>query len=849
MRKYLVSFFALSLILACQVIPTPPALRSTPRRAATVTEPASPTGMMTPSAGVTIIPTNGAELSVSTGELAPFPYQGDLPFAEVNLAEWSDASLSETWPFELPQDLADIQNPQVAGGLTLRQRNQLLQDGFVILHSQEAQFSDIRQRVAASYGQPYLLTSDAAYHTLKISLDELITAVEREELQRRLQSVVQATLTQVTSYLPLTAGSDLEAETRLAAAYLGVGLRLLDPQAVLDPELESLVAPQVEQIQAGGGLQEVWLFPGLQQDFQRYQPGGHYLTSPDLAAYFRAKTWLERIYFSGDPSGQGSDYAHIPQIITLALRQAQTEAGPSAVEWSRIVECLNFISGVRVGGGPPEYAHLMDKAYGSRANILSLQDSTKRDLFSSLLRDLPFPQMDPALVIEPAGEDRQKAWSFLGARYSLDEQILQTLRLEPLQAADTPQVLPGGLELMTVLGAPNAIQALAQSGADSAAQTEQIAALQSRVLAQSEQQWQATTRNFWLELFREHLTVPGSVDPQMGFPQKNIDRWATKELNSVLGSWADIQFVTSAFAPAGQVVATADPNRAQQVSPSAPGFVEPNPRAFYRLARLAFISAEGLKQRDLTGVFRTTPEPGGLNSLLLEMIDLADRLQRLGDIAAKELRGEKLAQDDYALIQAPLGPGEQRVYRSQIAANGDNLELPPLAGISAFDYGGERILQVGIGRVDRMYMLVPLEDGISIAQGGVYSYYEFSLPRARQLDEESWRWMLANDPPLPPGWAGELYLLEGTPIDVLAYRIGDRYRIRPAAGALGLHSSPGRDARIIQVTRPGEVWRIIEGPIRANGMIWWKFNLEGHSEETIEGWIYENQEWFERAAD
>ncbi len=849
MRKFFVAFFILILILACQVIPTPPALRATPHAQATEAGVSSPTVFTTPTPDIPITPTNSPGPIVSAGDLAPFPYQGHLPFAEVGLTEWSGERLSNYLPFELPVEIKDVHNAQVADGLTLRQRNQLLQDGFVILHSQEAQFSEIRQRVASSYGQPYLLTSDSAYHALKISLDELSTALEGEELHRRLQSVVQATLTQVASYLPLTAGSDLEAETRLAAAYLGVGLRLLDPQVALDPELELLVRPQVEQIMAGGGQQEVWLFPGLQQDFQRYQPSGHYSSSPNLSSYFRGKTWLEEVYFTSEQSGPRADTAHIAQIITLALRQAKTETGPTADEWSRIVECLNFISGTRNGGGPPEYAILMDKAYGSRANILSLQDSTKREMFSTLLRDLPFPQIDPGLTLETSGESGQKSWSFLGARYALDEQILQALSSSLPDAQDAPQLLPGGLELMAVLGAPAAFKAMKQSGVEFRWETEQITSLQSKVLGQTEQQWQATTRNFWLEQFRNHLTVPVSADPTNGSFQKSSDRWEIKELNSVLGGWADLQFESSAFVLPGLANTIPDPNPVQLVSPPAPGYVEPNPQVFYQLARLASIYAEGLRQRDLMGVFRTTSESDNLSNLLIEIYDLADRLQRLGDIAAKELRGEKLAHEDFAIIQAPLGPGEKRIVNSLETGSGNLLELPPVAGIAAFDYSGDRLLQIGIGKIDRIYMLVPLEGGISIAQGGVYSYYEFSLPRGRQIDAESWRWMLANDPPQPPGWVEGFYLLEGTPIDVLAYRIGDRYRILPAAGALGLHGDAGRDARIVQITRPGEILQIMEGPIRANGLTWWKFSLESRPDEAIEGWINENQAWFERVAD
>jgi hypothetical protein len=174
--------------------------------------------------------------------------------------------------------------------------------------------------------------------------------------------------------------------------------------------------------------------------------------------------------------------------------------------------------------------------------------------------------------------------------------------------------------------------------------------------------------------------------------------------------------------------------------------------------------------------------------------------------------------------------------------------------VSVFDYPGDRVLQVAVGGVDRIYMLAPLDGEIFIAQGGVYSFYEFSLHRTRRLTEQTWRRMLADSPPEPQGWVQNLYLPEGLPIDVLAYRIGDLYRVLPAAVTFGLRLAPSRDARIVQIAGVGEVLEIVEGPVEANGLLWWKFQVQRSGSEPVEGWAaqeggYENQDWLERAWD
>jgi hypothetical protein len=841
-RKPLLLLLFLMVILACQVVPTPPALRATPRIRIATETPLPQLQSTNTIVAPTLAANEPAPATNSPGELAAIPYHSVQPFAQVNVPDWKPEEVEWSWPINLPAAFGTIQNPGVADGLTLRQRNTLTEDGFVILHSQEAQFNELHQRVSLFYGQPYLLTTDAAQHAWKITFDELIQALEREELHRRLISVVQATYDQVMAYFPIVTGSDLEPETRLAAAYLGVGLRLLDPDKVVDPELGALVDRQVDQIMAARGVEASVLLPDFQDDFSRYRPIGHYETDPQLASYFRGLNWLGGVYFLAADSGPGAATYHVPLIVTLALRQARTDSGPCADEWTRLAETLDFISGLPAGGGPAHYAVLMDRAYGQVFTVLSLLDEPNQGTFRSLLRDFPLPQSGPSLALSLDEASSQKSWSFLGRRYQLDDLILQKIAGGQRNVQDETSSLSGGMDLMSVLGIPPATEVLNSTRSEYRTDTAQIEALRSVVQGQSAAQWSASSRNLQLEGFQHYLGfLPNDQVQELPFASSPV--WAYKDLNSALGAWAELQYDTSAFFLPPEVE-----TEAVQVSPPAPAFVEPNPGVFYQLAKIAFATAEGLKMRDMTGIFTPRPHPASLNQLLLDTLDMADRLQRLGDIAVRELSGEALNADDYALIQAPLGPAERWQRQSLLSGPTENQpRLPPISGTATFDYGGDRLMHVGVGAVDRIFMLVPLAGQVYIAQGGLYSYYEFSLPNNRPIDEAAWRRMLADAPPEPPEYTMNLYLPEGTPIDVLAYRKGDTYRVLPAAGSLRLHSSPGRDTRVVQIAAPGEMLTISEGPIEANGLFWWKVMVERDAPSPVDGWIVENQQWIERA--
>ncbi len=91
----------------------------------------------------------------------------------------------------------------------------------------------------------------------------------------------------------------------------------------------------------------------------------------------------------------------------------------------------------------------------------------------------------------------------------------------------------------------------------------------------------------------------------------------------------------------------------------------------------------------------------------------------------------------------PPPPGEYASEADQDAAIVADIASSP-----------EGVLEVGTGRIDRIYVLVPNDDGtFQVAAGGVYSYYEFTNPPGERLTDEAWRAMLdSGEAPDRPAW-------------------------------------------------------------------------------------------------
>jgi hypothetical protein len=81
--------------------------------------------------------------------------------------------------------------------------------------------------------------------------------------------------------------------------------------------------------------------------------------------------------------------------------------------------------------------------------------------------------------------------------------------------------------------------------------------------------------------------------------------------------------------------------------------------------------------------------------------------------------------------------------------------------------GIDQVLEIGTGYVDRIYVIVPDDEGsFRLAAGGVYSYYEFPWPTHDRLNDDRWRKMLATDQaPARPAWQAVIFPESGVGSD------------------------------------------------------------------------------------
>jgi len=640
--------------------------------------------------------------------------------------------------------------------------------------------------------------------------------------------VLETTLAEILAQAGDWKGTALEKDGTLAVAYLSVALKLFDPEFTVDPSIRSLVDEQIALILAGGGWGKSPIDPSFSDDYGAYKPVGHYAGDAELENYFRGMTWLGRMHFKfNDPS-------LLPLIITLALRRAQLDGASASLAWGEMYRVLDFIVGPSDDMGPPEYAALMDEVFGDRQTYAMLADASLAQAFFSRGDELPAPQINSMMVLSTEDLSSDKGWRFMGQRFTIDAFVFQNL----IHDRVPKRQLPTGLDVMAVFGSAAARAALTEYKLDNYDQYDsQFDKLVRAVQSQPEAEWTNRFYTVWLYSFFPLLGPKGEGFP----PFMNTAAWGYKEMNSGLGSWAELKHDTVLYA---KMPEAAGGGGGPPSSEPAPAYVEANPNAFYRMAYAARSLAQGFEGLPIDRSGRNYQDPD-FEFQLSEMRYLGDRFEELGNLAVKEINGEPL-DDDYGTIWWCLGRVECSTIESVFQPDpNDPPEVPVVAAVAGYwDSTKSVVLEVGVGYVDRIYVAVPLEGGLYIAQGGVFSYYEFEQPRDNRLTDQEWRAKLDSaSPPALPLWASKFVLAGGTPTRWTMFQIRDWYIVTEEGDQLRVWENPATSSAVLFRLPVGTYVNIIDGPVRADGYTWWKIRDEYPGRE---GWIWEKQEWYMR---
>jgi hypothetical protein len=666
---------------------------------------------------------------------------------------------------------ADLSNVVVPFVLSPSQRARLAETGFVVSPGEEKEFFTLYEK--ARYANvPVFVTSDSLLHVYHLLFDKVLRTAEREAFIPLLRQLNEAMLAETDAQYQRLAGTAWEDAAMRTVAFIGVGSRLLDPAVAVPAYGQDLVEAELALVNGASGILPSPLFPGLEfgEDYTQYIPRGHYTLSEELTAYFKSMMWYGRMTFRLTTENRevGKAETRSALLLVQALRQAEVNGAPALDAWLDLYNPTVFFVGRSDDLTALQYMDLVDAVYGPQAPLETIAGEAKLEAFITAAEALPPPRILGLVIgVDDDEVETTKGFRFMGQRFVPDAYIFRQLIYRNVGTPQQPRMLPKGLDVMAALGSERAYTLLDEMG-ETAYQNypEQMAKMQAWTAGLTVEEWTETLYSTWLYTFHPLLEPPGE-----GYPQfMQSEAWLDKQLNTALGSWAELKHDTILYAK--QVYAEMGAGGSGAPEPVlAQGYVEPVPHFFARLEALTAMTYEGLASRGLL----TEQDDNSLRRL--EQLAAAFRI-----MAEKQLRGEPLTEQEFTLIRYYGGELEHLTMAAADREDDDPMAQPvmdedPQAAViadvaTAPDPDGDGIpnpvvLEEAVGRINELYAVVPLvtADGsiqLQVAKGGVFSYYEFTWPAEDRLTDEQWRTMLdEGEAPPPPEWTGS-FLVEET---------------------------------------------------------------------------------------
>ncbi|MBU7027123.1 MAG: DUF3160 domain-containing protein [Theionarchaea archaeon] len=596
--------------------------------------------------------------------------------------------------------------------LTPEQVNALNTNGFVVVPAWYDQFYEVYKDCKDS-NTPIFVTTDSVLHTYHILYDYTLRILETEHFFDDLLVLTQTMRDTTWEYYRETGGSAALKDT----AYFCVAGKLLDETFVVPPDVQDMVHQELSLIEAHRGFSSSPIF-GYDEDYSQYVPRGHYTRSKTLEKYFKAMMWYGRIMFRLKSEEETKQALYIVKAIT------DTD---TVNLWDRIYEPTVFFVGKSDDLNIFEYDAIAKEVYGEEFTVSDLEDPEKLTQFILVAKEYRDPRINSSWVWDTEDlAEETKGFRFMGQRFIPDSYMFQQLVYNKVGTAANPRLFPKGLDVMAVLGSERALHH-SEPEKQYYNYESQMDALRKEFSDLDQLVWTQNLYWTWLYCLMPLLQEKGIEYPLF----MQTDAWADKELNTALGSWTELRHDTILYAKQSYTFATAMPSQPELTK----GYVEPNPYVYARLASLARMMREGLQERNLL-----------LTEYSQKLETLEQLLLQLKIMSEKELSGEELTEDEYRVIWN-IGHTLESLVTFETAVESEVDENVAIIADVHTDVNTSMVLEEGVGNVFAMYVVVKVEGRIYIAEGGVFSYYEFLQPMSDRLTDEQWQAMEKPDLP------------------------------------------------------------------------------------------------------
>jgi hypothetical protein len=648
--------------------------------------------------------------------------------------------------YSLPLDLGQVGNLG-AVELSSAQRTLLEQNGFAVAAPTPGQYREFYQIYERSrYSDvPVFITTDSVYHIYHLLFDKMLRDLETTYFIADLRSLTAALLASTNAQYQSLRGTALEQQALRNAAFFGVADRLLGLSDAIPSEAQALVDAELALINSAGGaaVSPLWDRPDLEpdkkliEDYSQYIPRGHYTRSEDLKTYFRTMMWYGRLTYRLRDGFE----TQRALLLVQAIRTASAPDGtPALTLWENIYDPTVFIVGKADDLGIYEYGAISDQVFGSTPDLLTFADPTLFADFMQASENLPPPQVNSMWVwIWEDPEQATKGFRFMGQRFTLDAYVFGQVIWRKVGNSSDPRALPKALDFFAAMGsqeAYNLLDAMGETHYDN--YTTQMTKVQGEIAALGSDSWTQNLYWSWLYTFQPLIAPKDGRYP--AFMQTRA--WLHKDLHTALSSWTELKHDTILYAK--QVMA--EMGGGGEEVPPPHGYVEPDPEAYARLLALTQMTYNGLKSRHLLT---------GLTNVNLE--NLIEELTFLQDIAERELAGEAIYDEEYWHIHFWGGVLEQFTLAAADTSDDMSRDLSDQKAALVADVatgpdpsGGLVALEEAVGQPTIIYVVAP-DLPRRVTSGAVYTYYEFTVPAAQRMTDETWQGLVETgaNPPQP----------------------------------------------------------------------------------------------------
>ena len=647
-------------------------------------------------------------------------------------------------PYVVEQDFSNVSNfDDFESIFSDADKDLLAQNYFVVKPSQFKQIYDV-YNFCKELHLPIFVTTDAMLHTFHILYDYALRVLEVQRFANDLDNLNKAILATMNEYYTQATSDSLKQIVLRTVAYVSVATVLKDSTVSVPTYVDSLVQGELELIRAHEGFAESPIFTSpsvkYREDYSQYVPRGHYTRNEILQTYFRSMMWYGRIGLRLQPGEsqveiqKGKEETLMALLLVKALHEVTVEGEPALAVWDRIYQPTIFFVGKSDDLNAYDYDSVVENVYGADITSLSseeLAEDTHLTDFITAAKELRDPYINSSWVWEDEDSEKvTKGFRFMGQHFIPDSYMFQQL----VHTKVIDRLMPFGLDVMSVMGSERAFQILDEVYDQTVYPNyvSQMDSLRIEFDGLDDAAWAQNLYWNWLYTLMTFLFPKGEGYPT--FMQSQA--WADKELNTALGSWAELRHDTILYAKQSYSIFIGPP---PPLPPFARGYVEPNPHLFARLASLANLMRIGLGQRGLL-----------LEEFRFKLIDLESLLIALKEIAQKELTNQALTSEECDLIWT-IGENIENLLTfspdvsEQVESDSDG-EMPVIADVHTDPNSGS-VLEEGVGYPLFIHVIVKNEDQLKITTGSIFSYYEFTHPMSDRLTDEAWQTMLKGDDP------------------------------------------------------------------------------------------------------